>query len=90
MGAEVYDAGRYGRAVGDYDSLYPGTGSETDAAIELIANLSAIPIPDTLLSNYLPAQYVRVRNGKLNRNPEALIVDKIRDVLRVYSAACRV
>jgi D-tagatose-1,6-bisphosphate aldolase subunit GatZ/KbaZ len=56
---------------------------------KLIANLSAVPVPDILLSRYLPAQYRRVREGELKHDPRALIVDKIRDVLRLYSAACR-
>jgi D-tagatose-1,6-bisphosphate aldolase subunit GatZ/KbaZ len=60
------------------------------AMATLVANLSLTPMPDTLLSRYLPAQYARVCNGELTRDPEALIVDKIRDVLRVYSAACRI
>jgi D-tagatose-1,6-bisphosphate aldolase subunit GatZ/KbaZ len=59
------------------------------AMAKLIANLRAASIPDVLLSRDLPAQYTRVRGGELKRDPEALIVDKIRDVLRLYSAACR-
>jgi D-tagatose-1,6-bisphosphate aldolase subunit GatZ/KbaZ len=59
------------------------------AMAKLIANLSTTPVPDILLSRYLPAQYRRVREGELKHDPRALIVDKIRDVLRLYSAACR-
>ena len=59
------------------------------AMARLVANLSATPPPDILLSRYLPAQYQRVRRGELTRDPETLIVDKIQDVLRLYSAACR-
>jgi D-tagatose-1,6-bisphosphate aldolase subunit GatZ/KbaZ len=60
------------------------------AMAKLIANLRAMPVPDILLSRYLPAQYQRVRDGELKREPEALIQDKIRDVLRLYSDACRI
>ncbi len=35
-----YDAGRYGKAVGDYDALYPGVEAETEAAVELLAELA--------------------------------------------------
>ncbi len=56
---------------------------------KLMANLSATPPPEILLSQYLPAQYQRVRAGRLARDPEALILDKIRDALRPYAAACR-
>lgn len=59
------------------------------ATAKLIANLTTTPAPDILLSRYLPAQYRRVRAGQLNRDPEALILDRIRDALRPYAAACK-
>ena len=59
------------------------------ATARLIANLTAATPPDILLSRYLPAQYRRVRDGKLSRDPKALILDRIRDALRPYTAACK-
>ena len=59
------------------------------AMAKLAANLTATPVPDILLSRYLPVQYARLRNGELTRDPQALIVDKVRDVLRSYCDACR-
>lgn len=59
------------------------------ATARLIANLAAAPAPDILLSRYLPAQYRRVREGKLARDPKALILDRIRDALRPYAVACK-
>jgi D-tagatose-1,6-bisphosphate aldolase subunit GatZ/KbaZ len=41
-----------------------------------------------MLSAYMPQQYERVREGTLKNDVAALIVDKVRDVLRVYAAAC--
>src|SRR4051812_34115463 len=35
-----YDPGRYGKAVGDYDDLYPGIDAETEAAVDLLAGLA--------------------------------------------------
>jgi D-tagatose-1,6-bisphosphate aldolase subunit GatZ/KbaZ len=61
----------------------------TAATAKLIANLNAAPAPDILLSRYLPAQYRRVREEGLGRDPEALILDRIRDALRPYTAACK-
>ncbi len=62
---------------------------EIEAAVErLVANLSRVKIPESMLSRYLPAQYWRLRMGQIRGNAEALIVDKVRDVLRVYAAAC--
>jgi D-tagatose-1,6-bisphosphate aldolase subunit GatZ/KbaZ len=59
------------------------------AAVErLVANLSKVKIPESMLSRYLPEQYMRLRKGEISGDPVGLIVDKVRDVLRVYSAAC--
>jgi D-tagatose-1,6-bisphosphate aldolase subunit GatZ/KbaZ len=54
----------------------------------LIANLSASEIPLTLLSQFLPQQYESVRAGEVANSPKDLIANRIRQVLRVYSAAC--
>ncbi|OQS38057.1 D-tagatose-bisphosphate aldolase, class II, non-catalytic subunit [Chromobacterium haemolyticum] len=55
----------------------------------LLNNLSAVTLPETLLSQYLPAQYQRVRAGTLEAKPKALVIDCIQEVLRPYAAACR-
>lgn len=60
-----------------------------EAAVRrLLANVSGVSIPETMLSRYLPAQYERVRAGQLAGDAESMIVDRIRDVLRSYAAAC--
>jgi D-tagatose-1,6-bisphosphate aldolase subunit GatZ/KbaZ len=65
--------------------------SKIEAALKiLIANLTAHPPPDILLSRYLPSQYERLRAGELSRDPEILILDKIRDALRPYASANRI
>ncbi len=62
---------------------------EVSAAVQkLITNLSEITIPESMLSRYLPAQYWRLRGKQIAGDPESLIVDHIRDVLRQYAAAC--
>jgi D-tagatose-1,6-bisphosphate aldolase subunit GatZ/KbaZ len=58
------------------------------AVARLVENLGRTKLPETMLSAYLPKQYEHIREGTLNNNANALIVDKIRDVLRVYAAAC--
>jgi D-tagatose-1,6-bisphosphate aldolase subunit GatZ/KbaZ len=58
------------------------------AVDRLVANLAKVTIPESMLSRYLPAQYLRVRMGKISGGPVPLIVDKVRDVLRTYAAAC--
>jgi D-tagatose-1,6-bisphosphate aldolase subunit GatZ/KbaZ len=54
----------------------------------LIENLRRVDLPETMLSAHLPLQYERVRQGTLARDAESLIVDKVRDVLRMYATAC--
>jgi D-tagatose-1,6-bisphosphate aldolase subunit GatZ/KbaZ len=58
------------------------------AAERLFANLSSIAIPETMLSQYLPAQYERVRSGEIAADAESIIVNRIRDVLWMYALAC--
>jgi len=54
----------------------------------LISNLSSVTIPESMLSRYLPAQYLRRRKHEIAGDPVSLIVDKVRDVLRIYAAGC--
>jgi len=54
---------------------------------KLLANLSSRSVPLSLLSQYAPLQYARIRQGELANTPEALILDRITDVLRDYAFA---
>jgi D-tagatose-1,6-bisphosphate aldolase subunit GatZ/KbaZ len=61
-----------------------------EASLEkLFSNLEEMKIPLSLLSQYLPSQYESVREGRLVLDPKGLARDKIRDVLRIYSYACK-
>ena len=55
----------------------------------MFSNLAAREIPQTLLSQYLPRQYERVRQGGLDNEPEALVFDRVRDTLQDYVVACK-
>ena len=55
---------------------------------QLLENLSARPIPLPLLSQFLPEQYRRIREGQLANHPQALLLDKVRAVLEEYAQAC--
>lgn len=55
---------------------------------KLYSNLKKTGIPQALISQYMPNQYVQVRQGRINCDPEELVLSKIRDVLRIYSNAC--
>jgi len=55
---------------------------------QLLNNLTENEIPDTLLSQYLPNQYKLVREGKISKMPEDLIISKISEILEIYNSAC--
>ena len=60
-----------------------------DAALKLlISNLSQKEIPLTLLSQYMPNQYMAVSEGRIKNTPEALIHSKIMEVTSMYAEAC--
>jgi len=54
----------------------------------LLSNLDMRPIPLSLISQYLPEQYHKVRQGELSRRPLALILDKVAAVVDGYARAC--
>ncbi len=54
----------------------------------LLANLRRVGISLPMLSAHLPEQYARIRAGDLVAEPAAIAVDRVRDVLRGYAAAC--
>jgi D-tagatose-1,6-bisphosphate aldolase subunit GatZ/KbaZ len=61
---------------------------EIEAAVgTLLENLTARGLPGPLLSAFLPAQYDRVRLARLDPAPREIVIDHIRDVLRIYAAA---
>lgn len=55
----------------------------------LISNLENTDIPLTLISQFMPAQYKKIRKGKLLNNPKALLKDKIMTVLDDYYYAVK-
>lgn len=62
---------------------------DIDAAyFRLVKNLADELIPLPLISQYLPLQYAKVREGSLAATPHELIISHIQDVLRQYHTAC--
>ncbi|MGF1735216.1 tagatose-bisphosphate aldolase subunit KbaZ [Photobacterium satsumensis] len=57
---------------------------------KLFGNLSRSGMPLPLLSQYLPEQFHAVREGSIESAPKALVLDKIRQVLRSYAKACKI
>ncbi len=73
---------------GDRIRYYWDVPSVQAAVTHLLGNLSRVSIPETLLSRYLPQQYLKVRAGKLENRPQSLILDKIQEAIAPYAAAC--
>ena len=59
------------------------------ACAQLLEGLATRAIPLTLISQYLPAQYAAIREGRLNNHPRELVLDAVEQVLRHYDRACR-
>ena len=58
------------------------------AQAKLFSNLETSGIALPLLSQYLPEQFRAVREGLIAAQPEALVIDKIQQVMRSYAKAC--
>ncbi|WP_323989846.1 D-tagatose-bisphosphate aldolase, class II, non-catalytic subunit [Nguyenibacter sp. L1] len=62
--------------------------AEAGAAVQALrARLSSAPLPPTLVSQYLPRLYDRVRSGALPATPDALLLQAVGDVLDRYGRA---
>lgn len=66
---------------------WPEPGVQS-ALSRLIDNLEKQAPPWTLLSQYMPEQYERVRSGELVSRPRQLLMDKVSRVLADYDFAC--
>lgn len=68
----------------DRSRYYLSVTSVKEAITKLIENMCSIPIPLTIISQYMPVQYVKIREGKLGNNGLALVKDKILCVMDRY------
>ncbi len=70
-------------------SRYYWNRPEVQAALaRLFENLERDPPPLALLSQFLPEQYARVREGRVGRCSQEWVFDHIAAVLRTYAQAC--
>jgi len=53
----------------------------------LIKNLRSIDIPLSLISQFFPKQYHKIRGRIIEKDPESIIRDRVMDVLKNYSYA---
>lgn len=81
---------RYARKYSYSDRIrYYWPEASVQRALErLLANLSASTIPPTLLSQYMPRQYMALRSGSIENRPEDFILHAINVVTAAYAGAC--
>ena len=63
---------------------YLGNREVMESVKRLIRNLETVEIPFTLLSQYLPQQYVKIREDALENTVGSIIKDKVRSVIDIY------
>ena len=67
---------------------YWGRPDIVAAEQRLMDNLSCRPIPENLVSQYLPLQYEAHREGRIDLSARELLLDRIGAALRPYAQAC--
>jgi D-tagatose-1,6-bisphosphate aldolase subunit GatZ/KbaZ len=67
---------------------YYWSDPKIQSALEgLLNNLEQRPIPLSLLSQFAPIQYERIRCGEIEKTPKSILLDHIRMVMSEYQAA---
>lgn len=60
-----------------------------EAMKQLLANINSVDIPLGLLHQFMPIQYVKVRDGKLKKTAEALVSDSVNEIVETYNYAVK-
>ena len=55
----------------------------------LFTNLAGIDIPMGMLKQYMPFQYIRVRDGKVPKSARALVKDSVVMIVEDYNYAVK-
>ena len=66
---------------------YASDKAVNDAVNTLLSTYDKIKPPITLLSQFMPVQYVRVREGKIKNQAKALVLDKVMEIVEKYYLA---
>ncbi|MBK2403623.1 tagatose-bisphosphate aldolase [Erysipelothrix rhusiopathiae] len=86
--AELFIKRKY--SYSDRARYYLPVPSVQAAITKLVANLDAVEIPMTLISQYMPYQYRRIKDGIVENHADALIKDYIKLYLDDYQYATHV
>lgn len=69
---------------------YYFTHPRVEAAMEkLLANMAGVDIPLGMLMQYMPMQYMKVRDGKLDMSPRELVKDSVVNIVEDYNYAVK-
>lgn len=68
---------------------YLASGEVEGAVSRLFENLRAVTIPMGLLHQYMPLQYIKVRDGKLRLDPRELAKDSVVSLVEDYNYAVK-
>jgi D-tagatose-1,6-bisphosphate aldolase subunit GatZ/KbaZ len=68
---------------------YWGEAGVQSSLQHLFRNLRSVAVPMTLLSQFFPVQHRKIQEGALSPDPEALVLDRIDEVLSDYAGASR-
>lgn len=60
-----------------------------EAIAKLIENIDSVDIPLGLLHQYMPLQYVKVRDGKLAKEGRELLLDSVNEITETYNYATK-
>jgi D-tagatose-1,6-bisphosphate aldolase subunit GatZ/KbaZ len=73
----------------DRSRYYLPNREVVNAFNKLMANLTNIDIPITVLSQYMPIQAYKVRTGEIAKDPHSLIISRITDLIDEYLFAIK-
>ena len=73
----------------DRARYYMGQPEVTAAIDKLFANLRTYEIPMNMLHQYMPLQYLKVRDGIIAKDPKALAIDGIVAFMQDYEYATK-
>ena len=89
-GDEKEQAYQRAYSLSDRSRYYMSVPAVSEAAEKLLRNLAGASIPYPLLSQYLPLQAARVRDGVIKSDPESILLDHIGDMIDDYLYATSV
>ena len=86
-GTELEIALKRAYSYSDRSRYYMGDKRIVEAMEKLLDNMSKVDIPMGMLHQYMPVQYLRVRDGVIALEPRALVLDNVRVICDDYNYA---